>query len=139
MNTNFFNLSKRKKRDVLYELLTDSQHEGIISNKELNALNRLVGNSAQAEPLQKRKQEKSTKKTARRKKALKRKTTYYLTDEVFENLDNAKKEIQAIVPEKLRSKVSKSQIVNKALSVILKEFEAKGGNSSLVRELVKKN
>jgi hypothetical protein len=139
MNTNFFNLSKRKKRDVLYELLTDSQHEGIISNKELNALNRLVGNSAQAEPLQKRKQEKSTKKTARRKKALKRKTTYYLTDEVFENLDNAKKEIQAIVPEKLRSKVSKSQIVNKALSIILKEFEAKGGNSSLVRELVKKN
>ena len=30
MDSNFFNLSKRKRRDVLYELLTDESLEGLI-------------------------------------------------------------------------------------------------------------
>ncbi len=42
MNFNFFNLSKRKKRDLLDELLVGTSPEGIISKKELNALKRLI-------------------------------------------------------------------------------------------------
>jgi hypothetical protein len=45
MNSNFFNLSKRKPRDILFELLADKQSEGIISKKELNAVNKLIEGS----------------------------------------------------------------------------------------------
>ena len=50
LNTNFFDLSKRKKRDILSELLSDVSREGIISKKELFALNRLIENSPSKKP-----------------------------------------------------------------------------------------
>jgi hypothetical protein len=139
MNHNFFNLSKRKKRDVLSALLTGDSSEGMISNKELNALHKLLGPTPK-KPSANRKQPEKTKKTAARKKKkeTQKKTTYYLSKDVFENLDRAKKEIQSIVPENLRSKVSKTQIVSQALTIILKEFEDKGENSRLVRNIKKK-
>ena len=139
MNTNFFNLSKRKKRDVLFELLTDKPTEGVISKKELNALKKLIGDIPQIKLTHGKQPEKTKKITARKKKKeTKKKTTYYISKEVFENLDSVQKEIQSIVPENLRSKVSKSQIVNQALTLILKEFEARGENSRLVRNIIQK-
>jgi hypothetical protein len=42
MNPIFFNLSTRKKRDLLSELLQDRSTEGIVSKKELIAVNRLI-------------------------------------------------------------------------------------------------
>ena len=42
MNSNFFDLSKRKKRDLLTEFLGGKSPEGIVGKKELNAVNRLI-------------------------------------------------------------------------------------------------
>ncbi len=139
MNPNFFNFSKRKKRDVLLELLTDKPFEGVISKKEINALNKLIGDTPQID-LTHGKQPKKTKKITakKKKKEIKKKTTHYISEEVFENLECVKKEIRSIIPENLRSRVTKSQIVNQALTIILKEFEARGKNSRLVRNIVQK-
>jgi uncharacterized protein (UPF0297 family) len=46
MNQFFFNLSKRKKRDILSEVLVDKSPEGIVSKKELNAVNKIVEGSS---------------------------------------------------------------------------------------------
>ena len=42
MKPNFFNLSKRKKRDIFSELLLGKPSGGIIGKKDLNAVNRLL-------------------------------------------------------------------------------------------------
>ncbi len=139
MNTNFFNLSKRKKRDILSELLVGETSEGLVSKKELSALHKLIGNTQQVNSIHKKLPDKTKKIAVRKKKKeAKRKTTHYLSEEIFENLDSVQKKIRSIVPEKLRSKVSKSQIVNQALTLILKEFEARGENSRLVRNIIQK-
>ena len=139
MNSNFFNLSKRKKRDVLAELLSGKSSDGMISSKELNALHKLIGDTPKNSSISRKQPEKSKKTGAKKKKKdSKRKTTYYLSNEVFESLDRVKKEMQSIVPENVRSSVSKTQIVNQALTLILKEFDKKGKKSSLVLSIIKK-
>ena len=140
MNPNFFNLSKRKKRDVLSELLTGNSSEGIISKKELNALNKLIGSDTPKTTLPRKTQPEKTRVISVRKKTKekKRKTTHYLSEEVYESLGIVKNDIRSLLPENLRSKVSKSQIVNQALALIIKEFETKGEKSRLVRNLIQK-
>jgi len=139
MNPNFFNLSKRKKRNVLSELLTGSSSEGIISKKELNALNKLIGDTPQTNSTPNKPSGKTKTIPVRKKgKKAKRKTTHYLSEEVYESLGSVKNDIRTLLPENLRSKVSRSQIVNQALTLILKEFETKGEKSRLVRNLIQK-
>ena len=50
MNQNFFNLSHRKKRDLLSDLLIGKDREGNISKKELIALKRIIADSASSTP-----------------------------------------------------------------------------------------
>ena len=139
MNQNFFNLSKRKKRDVLLELLTGQSSEGMISKKELNALHKLISGSPQLSSINK-KQLKKTKKIAvgNKKKETKKRTTH-LSENVFKNLESLNREIRALLPEDIRSGFSDSQIINQALTLIINEFKAKGKKSSLVRNIIKKN
>lgn len=68
-----------------------------------------------------------------------RKTTHYLSEEVFANLGEARGDIREVLPEASKSKVSKSRIIESAISVVLQEFEAKGKESALIRELLKKS
>ena len=42
MNPNFFNFSKQNKHDLLTDLLLGVSTEGIVSKKELNALNKFI-------------------------------------------------------------------------------------------------
>lgn len=65
----------------------------------------------------------------------KRKTTHYLREGIFVELDQAKKKIQGQSPEKQRSRVTKSRIVNLALSLVLRDFKKRGERSVLVRGL----
>jgi len=140
MNPNFFNLSKRKKRDILSEVLLDKSPEGIISKKELNAVNRMVeGSSLNCTPVKtKNKRAKAKinaiapKKSSERKK----KATHYLSQEISGNLDTTQITIRSYVPENLRSRVSKSHIVNQALAMTMQEFESKGKNSRLMRAIL---
>ena len=140
MNPNFFNLSKRKKRDLLTDLLVGKSTEGIISKKELNALNRLieggpVNNAPVKIPAEPQKTKIGTAAKNKSRKA-KRKITCYLAPEITENLDKAQIAIRSQLPENLRSRVTKSEIINQALVVLLQEFAAKGKNSRLIRTII---
>ena len=155
MNPNFFNLSKRSKRDILSDLLEGKSTEGLIGKKELNALQRLLQSPpAKSTPVKINNQPSKTKKfTAAGKKSQKtkivtstgkttrqpkRKKTHYLTHEISEHLDKTQLTIRSLVPEELRYRISKSLIVNKALAMILQEFKSKGINSRLMRTIRQK-
>ncbi len=142
MNHNFFNLSKSKKHDVLYDLLVGKSSEGIISKKELNALKRLVeGVPSKKSPVKNNNLPTKTKKVtfaAINTQKRKLKTTHYLSQEVSENLNMAQMTIRSLMPEDLQFKISKSEIVNQSLAMILQEFAIKGKNSRLIRTLMQK-
>jgi len=141
MNTNFFDLSKRKKRDLLFELLTDLPREGIISKKELYALNRLIDNpSTKKAVVTKNKQLKKIKKPTAEKEIQKtrKKATHYLSQEVYNKLDKAQITIRTLVPEHLQARISRSYIVNLSLNIILREFKAKGEKSKLMHNIMQK-
>ena len=61
-----------------------------------------------------------------------------MSEEVLKSLDSAIKEIRTGLPEKFRSNVSKSQIVDLALAEVLDEFENKGEKSRLVHNIIQK-
>ena len=142
MNPNFFDLARHKNRDILSELLSSKPQEGIISRKEIVAINTLIadipahcrnGKKAAPPPVIKK-----ISGTVKKKKGAKRKTTYYLSEEIFANLERIQGDLRAIVPEETRTRISKSQIVNQALTMILQDFKAKGDESRLVRNIMLK-
>ena len=140
MNSNFFDLSKRRKSNILSDLLADKNSEGFISKKELNSLNKLIGetsrlNSSYSKPSPKTK----LAKVRKNPRAKKKKTTHYLSKEVFDSLDSARNEIRTLVPDNLRSNITRSQIVDQALILILKDYKKKGKNSKLVRSIMQSN
>ena len=140
MNPNFFDLSKRKKRDVLLELLTGYPSEGMISKKELNSLHKLISDTSSLNSIHNKQREKTKKRAVgKNKKETKKKPTHYLSEDVFENIESVNREIRALLPENLRSSLSDSQIINQALTLILNEFKAKGKKSNLVRNIIQKN
>jgi len=138
MNPIFFNLSKRKKRDLLSELLAGKSTEGIISKKELIALNKIIESAsipaagvAMGSPAEKR-----VKKfpVARKKQfKVKKKTTFYLSQEILNSLNKVETKIQAARKRKYLSKISRSQIVDQALYLVLEEFTSQGENSRLMQ------
>ena len=67
----------------------------------------------------------------------KKKSTHYLSEEIFADLDDARDKINELVHQRLKSRVSKSRIVDQALRMILKEFEEKGEKSHLIKEILK--
>jgi len=155
MNPNFFNLSKRKKRDILSDLLEGKSTEGIVGQKELNAVHRLLeGPPANSTPVKINNQPPKTKKfTVAGKKSQKtkivtsagkttqqpkKKKTHYLSHEISEKLDKTQMTIRSIMPQEVRYRISKSLIVNKALAMVLREFKTQGINSSLMHSIRQK-
>lgn len=140
MNTNFFNFSKQHKRNLLTELLAGNSTEGIVSKKELNALNKIIQEtSPQSIPVKIKKLRLERKKVSAAQKKIqetKRKSTHYLSEKNFADLDKTCMTIRTLVPEDFRSRVSKSYIVNQAISIILHEFSTKGKKSILVRSIL---
>ncbi|MHB1013843.1 MAG: hypothetical protein ACYC2W_01000 [Desulfurivibrionaceae bacterium] len=67
----------------------------------------------------------------------KKKSTHYLSGEIFADLDEARDKINELVHQRLKSRVSKSRIVDQALRMILKDFEEKGEKSHLIKEILK--
>jgi len=141
MNPNFFDLSKRKKEDVLSGLLTIKSHEHIISKKELNAIRKAIGETFHVTASPHREKFPKTKRTSIRDRSRteKKKTTSYLSTEVLKNLDNVTNEIRSVLPGALRLKVSKSQVVNRAPALLLEEYKTRAKKSRLVRSLLHDN
>jgi hypothetical protein len=138
MNSILLNLSKRKKRDLLSELLSGKDAEGIVGKKELSALDNILESAsspaavvARSSPAKKR--VKKTPVTLKKQGKTKKKTTFYLSQEIVGKLDKAVKKIRTDGKEKYLSEISRSQIVDQALSLILEEFASQGKKSRLMR------
>lgn len=67
----------------------------------------------------------------------KKKSTHYLSEEIFADLDEARDKINKLVHPRLKAHVSKSRIVDQALRMILKDFDEKGEKSPLIKEILK--
>jgi len=136
----FFDLSKRKKTNLLSDLLDDKVSDGIVSKKELYSLYKIIFTTEQISPSHKKQTEESKKTSLRKnKKEKNKKTILYLSREVFEQLDNVTNELKTIVPENLHSRITRSQIVNQAITLVLREYKNKGKNSKLVRSIMQNN
>jgi len=125
---------KSKSFDILGDILSDSP-SGLI--RGLDELSTLIYASPKGSTSQGHVPPPTEKK--RRTSVRRRKTTHYLRQEIFENLGEASTDIRDVLPEASKSKASKSRIIESAISVVLQEFEAKGKESALVRELLKKS
>ena len=139
MNPVFLNLSKRKKRDLLSELLSGKDAEGIVGKKELIALDKILesASSPAAVVALSSPAEKTVKKTPvatpKKQGMTKKKTTFYLSQEIIDKLNKAVKKLRAGKKGKHLSEISRSQIVDQALSLILEEFATQGKKSRLMR------
>lgn len=67
----------------------------------------------------------------------KKKSTHYLSEKIFADLDEARAKITELVHPRLKSRISKSRIVDQALRMILKDFGEKGEKSHLLKEILK--
>ncbi|HIJ79238.1 MAG: hypothetical protein OEY01_09500 [Desulfobulbaceae bacterium] len=129
-------MAATKKHDIMDDLLNGGTEADYNEIAELNKLIHqeiLKAKSARAKN--------STADTTKKKKAgrkdSKRKTTHYLSEEIFADLDEAREKINTLMQKKLKSRVSKSKIVDHALKMILKDFEEKGKESPIIQEMLK--
>ena len=123
----------KKKQDVLKAILSDSGDNFVPGLEELEKLiHRSVKRPEPASVIEK-------PKAKKKRRPRKRKTTYYLTEQVFENLGDAKEIIRKMLPDIQKSKISKTRIVDSALKMILKEFETSGSKSALVKQIQKRD
>ncbi len=121
----------KNRQDILDDLLSTTTRD---VPREIEKLACFIDRHAEARADQDKKvSARTSAKTRRKKRNTKKKTTHYLTVEIFEGLDEAKEKIRDIVPAGIKARISKSQIVNHALKMILCDFETKGESSSLVK------
>ncbi|MBI4793492.1 MAG: hypothetical protein HY789_12380 [Deltaproteobacteria bacterium] len=74
---------------------------------------------------------------SRKRAGMKTKATHYLTKEVFRELDVANNFLRGLLPAGSKMLATKSKIVNYAVKMILDEFDSKGEQSELVKNLLK--
>ncbi len=67
----------------------------------------------------------------------KKKSTVYFSRKLHRRLKNAKYRIDKMLPQNLRAQVSMSRIINIALLIVLYEFDKKGDNSLLLKQIIK--
>ena len=121
------------KRDIMDELLqggTDADHGEILELQNLIHQEIFKTKSTRTKPP-------ATSKDKKAGKESKIKTTHYLSEEIFDDLDDAKVKINNLIQNQLRSHVSKSKIVDHALKMILKDFDEKGEDSPIIQEILK--
>jgi hypothetical protein len=130
------------KKNVLDELLSNSQVHGYVRQQELDELLEVIHNpffndtSLYDYSINLVPEKKDPEKKKKRSRKTKRKITHYLTENTFKELGRAKMDIRKHVPEQYRSQISKTKIINQALSMILQEFQLKGKKSKIMQTIL---
>lgn len=128
-------MAAKNKHDIMDELLKGFVEEATPDALSLAKLIRRPEKAANAGPqAEKTSGPPPTQKSGGESK---KKSTHYLSGEIFADLDEARDKINELIHQHAKSRVSKSQIVDQALRMILKEFEEKGENSRLIKEISK--
>jgi len=124
--------NKKPTRDILKEVLT-KEHDSDVN--DLDELAKLILSHTMRQHPQEIERLKEIK--SRQQKGVKKKTTYYLSEDVFEDLSSARNTIENLLPDNISKNISKSGIVDTALKLILKEWSEKGINSDFFKEILK--
>jgi len=134
--------NNKEKRDVLGNILQGTHHGGTIPG--LDELTVMI--ERYSKPLiAKGKIPPSphrpafVSKSMRKRAGMKTKATHYLTKEVFRELDVANNYLRGLLPAGSKLLATKSKIVNYAVKMILDEFDSKGEQSELVKNLLKED
>lgn len=122
-------MMEKKKPDILDEILK-GDHENTTSGLEelINLIHRSPTQPSSKTSIKKQ-----------RLKGNKKRATHYLSKDVFEELNSVHKKLKKILPAGEKSRITKSRIVNSALKMILNDFEARGEDSPLIQQILKKN
>lgn len=129
-------MTARKQQDRLGDILNAPMNDAFHGVAELNQLLQSFGRDVTEHRAPVARRDAIGATGRKRSAVLKKKTTHYLPQEIFTELGEAKDRIKDLVPESLRSLVSKSGIINQALLKVLEEFETNGRNSELVRLII---
>lgn len=132
--------NKKKKKDVLGNILRSTHHEDAIPG--LDELSTLIERYSRPliakgdvppSPLL----PSPVKASVKKRKGGKRKATHYLTREVFVELNQANNFLKGLLPAGSKLMATKSKIVNYAVKMLLDDFESKGEDSDLVKNIMK--
>lgn len=128
-------MAAKNKKDIMDDLLKGSSEDTTHEAASLARLIHRTGESSSA----KHPAEDSPSRDPKKAPAgdSKKKSTHYLSEEIFADLDDAREKINELVQPRVKSRISKSRIVNQALRMILREFEEKGEKSHLIKEILK--
>jgi len=120
------------RRDILTEILSGAQDDVTDGIEELYQITRFEcqqsissNNNGRSHPFSKN-----------GSKGSKKKTSHYIGPKVFDELTEAKTSIRKLLPSVGKSKVTKSSIVDFAIRAVLREYEAIGPESALVKEIL---
>ena len=131
------------KKDIMQDLLGGSEFDSIPGLEELNSLMRLCADPPDSPPLQSSKEKQSYKDSAFSaedfpdkswKNILKKKVSFLVSENNLNNLNKITENLKHIVNVP-GFRISKSVIIDQALHVIIKDFDEKGEQSSLVQRL----
>ncbi|MBU2538948.1 MAG: hypothetical protein KKH22_10970 [Proteobacteria bacterium] len=128
-------MAAKNKKDIMDDLLKGSSED---TTHEASALTRLIHRTGESSSAKHPAGDSSCQDQKKSPAGdSKKKSTHYLSEEIFADLDDARDKINELVQPRVKSKISKSRIVNQALRMILKEFEEKGEKSHLIKEILK--
>lgn len=116
-----------KKRDILADLLGGGQRNA----PETAAIEQIIRGQGARLAAQERLEKRPELRTA------KVKTTYYLAEEVYENLEDARQTLADLMPAELRHKITRSLVVELALTLVLRDFEKRGKDGALFQRLLR--
>jgi hypothetical protein len=126
--------TQKKRGDILEDLFNSPGEEKAPGTDELE---KLIHCESKKKGSAEGKERRKNSSAGGKKSSGKKKSTHYLSGEIFWELDEAKQKINDLVSLPLRARVSKSQIVNQALKMLLDDFEQKKEKSALIRQLMK--
>jgi hypothetical protein len=119
-------MSDPKKRDILGDLLRDRDRTTTDETVVIDKMIRGRGDSLTLHDRPERRPELRLGKV---------KTTYYLGEAVYDNLEDARQTIADMMPEEVRHRVTRSLIVELAIKLVLRDFEKKGRESAICQWL----
>jgi hypothetical protein len=125
-----------KKQDILDEILGRADHARDHKEPlELSGLESLIYRSYKTEPMEEFELELPLEEPEVTSQP-RRRTTHYLSEDVYAELGQIKDKISDLFASEHRHRVSRSDVVNQALRIVLEEFEVKGLESPLVGKII---
>lgn len=128
-----------KKKDILDEILGRASHardpQEPVEPLELDGLESLIYRSYRSEPSEDIELELPLEEAEVVRKP-RRRATHYISEDVYAELGLVKDKIANLFADDHRHRISRSDVVNQALRIVLEEFEAKGLDSPLVGKVL---